>query len=78
MSKYVHTTNPKVQQIFEDLEKYREFCVDYGYKFDESTLYDMKHYAFQQYNKFIQHKNFKDQWMDDARKMNEQVTFDDA
>lgn len=78
MSKPNFQTNPKVQQIFEDLEKYRNFCVEYGYKFDEASLYDMKQYSFQQFNKFMQSKNFKDQWADDARKMNEVVTFDDA
>lgn len=56
-------------QLFEDLEKYKEFCADYGYKFDESNLYDMRNYSYQQFCKFITHKNFKDQWADDARKM---------
>ena len=75
MARYQHQSNPRVRQIFEDLEKYLEFCRDYGYKFDESTLYDMRSYAYQQYSKFTAHKNFKDQWADDARKMNV-VTFD--
>ena len=70
MTKVTQTTNPKVHQIFDDLEKYQEFCVEYGYKFDESTLYDMRSYAFQQFSKFLSHKNFKDQWADDTRKMN--------
>lgn len=75
MAKYQHQSNPRVRQIFDDLEKYREFCVDYGYKFDEATLYDMRNYVYQQFSKFSSHKNFKDQWADDARKMNT-VTFD--
>lgn len=70
MGKHVNQSNPKVQQIFDDLEKYREFCVDYGYKFDESTLYDMRNYSYQQFSKFIGHKNFKDQWAEDAKRMN--------
>ena len=37
--------NPKVHQIFEDLEKYKDFCVDFGYKYDEATLYDMRSYV---------------------------------
>lgn len=69
MAKQQHTSNPRVQQIFEDLEKYLAFCVTYGYKFDESTLYDMRNYAFQQYTKFVGSKNFKDQWAEDTRKM---------
>lgn len=76
MAKVQIETNPKVQQIFSDLEKYKEFCVDYGYKFDEATLYDMRHYAYQQYTKYIGHKNYKDQWAEDAKKM-EAITFED-
>lgn len=76
MSKHEVVSNPKLQQIFDDLDKYREFCVDYGYKFDESTLYDMRNYAYQQYTKFTGHKNFKDQWAEDTRRMNA-LTFED-
>jgi hypothetical protein len=56
--------------LFEGLEKYREFCADYGYKFDEATLGDMRSYVYQQYSKFLSGKNFKDQWLEDARKLN--------
>jgi hypothetical protein len=70
MAKPQFQSNPTVHQIFDDLEKYKEFCVDYGYKWDESTLYDMRNYAYQQYTKFAGHKNFKDQWAEDTRKMN--------
>ena len=75
MARYQHQSNPRVRQIFDDLEKYLNFCRDYGYKFDESTLYDMRNYAWQQYTKFAGNKNFRDQWADDARKMTV-VTFD--
>jgi hypothetical protein len=75
MSKPQVQSNPKVQQLFEDLEKYKEFCVWYGYKYDESSLYDMRNYAYQQYNKFVAHKNFKDQWAEDAKKMKPSVVF---
>jgi hypothetical protein len=70
MAKQIFQPNPRVHQIFDDLEKYRNFCVEYGYKFDESTLYDMRNYAYQQFSKFSSHKNFRDQWAEDARKMN--------
>lgn len=76
MGKQNIQTNPKVNQIFDDLDKYRQFCVDYGYKCDEASLYDMRNYAYQQFNKFIGHKNFKDQWSEDAKRMNA-VQFDD-
>jgi hypothetical protein len=49
-------------QIFEDLEKYKEFCVDYGYKFDEATLYDMRNYVYRQHSKQLAGKPVKYNW----------------
>jgi hypothetical protein len=54
--------NPKVKQIFEDLENYREFCVDYGFKFDEATLYDMRNFVYRQHTKQLAGKPAKDGW----------------
>jgi hypothetical protein len=70
MAKIKFQSNPRVNQIFDDLEQFRQFCVDWGYRFDESYLYNMRNYAFQQFNKYNSGKNFKDQWADDLRKMN--------
>jgi hypothetical protein len=68
MAKLQIQSNPRVNQIFDDLEKYLAFCQEYGYKFDEANLYNMRSYPYQQYSKFLSRKNFKDQWMDDARR----------
>ena len=54
--------NPKVKQIFEDLEKYRDFCVDHGFKFDEATLYDMRSFVYRQHTKQLAGKPAKDGW----------------
>ncbi len=54
--------NPKVAQIFDDLENYLAFCQDYGYKFDESTLYDMRSFVYRQFTKALGGKQAKDQW----------------
>lgn len=64
MAKQTFQSNPKVKNIFEDLEKYREFCVDYGYKFDEATLYDMRNYVYRQHSKQLTGKQVKDNWED--------------
>lgn len=68
MARPTFQTNPRVQQIFEDLEKYLEFCQDFGYKYDESTLYDMRSYVFRQHNKNQSGKYAKDSWAEDARR----------
>ncbi len=51
-------------QIFTDLENYREFCVDYGYKYDEATLYDMRSFAYRQFQKKAGGKDAKNNWDD--------------
>ena len=68
MAKATFTSNPKVRQIQNDLELYLEFCADYGYKYDEATLGDMRSYPFQQFSKYMSGRNFKDQWAADANK----------
>ena len=67
MAKPTFQSNPRVQQIFEDLENYLEFCVDYGYKYNEAELYDQRSYVYRQYTKFATGKVAKDQWQEHAR-----------
>ena len=64
MAKPTFQPNPRIRQIFEDLEKYLEFCQDYGYKFDESTMYDMRSFAFRQFQKNQAGKPAKDMWQE--------------
>ena len=68
MAKIVLKSNPRVAEIFEDLETYLEFCQDYGYRYNEADLYNFKSYAWQQYNKFSQSKNAKNMLWEDARR----------
>ena len=67
MAKPTFQSNPRVQQIFDDLEKYLEFCVDYGYKYNEAELYDQRSYVYRQYTKFATGKVAKDQWQEHTR-----------
>ena len=62
MSKSGNKSNNVVNQIFDDLEGYRNFCRLYGYKFDEAELYSNRSFAFRQYTKYMQGKPFKDMW----------------
>lgn len=54
--------NPKVVEIFEELEKFQEFCQDHGYRYNEADLHNFKSYAWQQYSKFAQGKNARNMW----------------
>ena len=69
MAKPQFTSNPRVAQIFEDLEQFLLFCQDYGYKYNEADLYNWKSYAFQQFSKYSQGKFAKDMWLQDARRV---------
>lgn len=69
MAKPTITSNPRVTQIFEDLEQFLLFCQDYGYKYNEADLYNWKSYAFQQFSKYSQGKFAKDMWLQDSRRV---------
>lgn len=69
MAKIAIKPNARTQQVWEDLDRFREFCQDYGYRFNEADLYNFKSYAFQQYNKFAQGKTAKNMWDEDLRRM---------
>lgn len=68
MAKPQIKSNPRVAELFDDLDQYLDFCKDYGYRFNEADLYNFKSYAWQQYSKFAQGKNAKNMWDEDLRK----------
>jgi len=57
-----------INKIFDDLDNFKEFCRDYGYRYNEKDLYNWKSYAWQQYNKLLNGKNVKDMWEQDSRR----------
>ena len=65
-------TSAQVKQIFEDLDNYRNFCRDHGYRFNEADLYNTKNYIFRQFQKFVAGKPVKNQWELDLVKFKEQ------
>jgi hypothetical protein len=67
MAKQTFQSNPRVRQLFEDLENYLEFCVEYGYKYNEAELYDQRSYVYRQYTKFATGKFARNQWQENAR-----------
>jgi hypothetical protein len=68
MGKQVYRPSARALAIHDDLNKFLDFCVEYGYRFNEGDLYNFKSYAWQQYNKFIQGKNAKNMWFEDSRR----------
>jgi hypothetical protein len=71
------SNNPKnslsrVKQIFDDLDNYRNFCRDHGYRFNEADLYSQRSYVYRQFQKFTSGKPVKNQWEVDIVKFREQ------
>jgi hypothetical protein len=69
MSKVTIRHNPQVAEVFDTLEKYLDFCREYGYRYSENDINNFRSYAWQQYTKFLAGKNFKNQWAEDAKKL---------
>jgi hypothetical protein len=57
LKKYLVMKN-EVRNIFEDLEVYKQFCVDYGYVYDERHLYNER----TPYGEFVRYQNGKTPW----------------
>ena len=62
MAKIKFQPNNRVHAIFDDLDKYRDFCVEYGFKFDEAELYSTKSYVYRQFTKHLSGKTVKSMW----------------
>jgi len=60
-------------QIFNDLDLYRNFCREYGYRFDERDLYSGQSYVWRQYQKSLAGRPVKDQWEADRIRFKEQA-----
>lgn len=67
MAKVAFKSNPRVHQIFDDLDSYLDFCKSHGYIFDERDLYSNKSYVYRQFTKFITGKPVKDMWEIDVK-----------
>jgi hypothetical protein len=69
MAKIAIKHNPRMTEIFDELDRFLTFCQDYGYRYNEADLHNFKSYAWQQYSKFSQNKNAKNMWDEDTRRL---------
>lgn len=53
--------------LFDDLEKYLQFCVEYGYPYNEATIYDQRSVACRHFNKWLNGKEPRNNWVEDAK-----------
>jgi hypothetical protein len=62
----------QIKQVFEDLDNFRNFCREYGYRFNERDLYSQKSHSFRQFQRAVAGKPVKNQWDIDLAKFKEQ------
>lgn len=60
LKKYL-VMKPEVTTIFDELDRYREFCVEYGYVYDEKHLYNDKT-PWGEYQRVLSGKYPKNNW----------------
>ena len=70
MAKFEGKRDNRVNQIFDDLERYLDFCKSYGYRYDEADLYSQRSYVYRQYSKFLAGKPVKDNWAANSENRN--------
>lgn len=57
--------NKTVNRVFDDLDAYREFCVEYGYVFDEADLYK-RNTTYAQFERHRRGDYVKNNWQADS------------
>lgn len=57
-------------QLFDDLDRYHQFCVEYGYPYNPATVYDPRVVASRQFTKWMQGKDARNNWVEDAKAFN--------
>lgn len=57
--------NRTVARVFEELDAYREFCVEYGYIFDEKDLYK-RNTIYGQFERARRGDRVINNWAEDA------------
>ena len=57
---------PDINKIFDDLDVYRAFCVEFGCIFDEKNLYDSRS-PWGQYDRYKRGHRVVNNWKEDRR-----------
>lgn len=59
--------NKNVNRVFNDLENFKSFCVEYGYSFNEADLYKRNTHAYSQYERVRRGEKIPNNWEVDDR-----------
>ena len=63
-------SNKKTSKVFDDLEAFQDFCVEYGYSYRTEDLYNNRSHVWRLYNqRFLQGKPVKNMWEIDGKRI---------
>ena len=65
---YQQNTKATVDRIFNDLEKFRAFCVEFGLQYNPANLYRENSNAYKDFVKYQKGRDPRNRWVDDAKK----------
>jgi hypothetical protein len=59
--------NQNVKRVFNDLENFKAFCVEYGFVFNEADLYKRSAHAYSQFERVRRGEKIPNNWDIDER-----------
>lgn len=70
IKQYQQNTKPAVDNLFDDLEQYQNFCREFGYVYNPAQLYKENVLAYKEFAKFRKGREPRNRWIEDAKKFN--------
>ena len=68
LKSYQQNTKATVDAIFDQLDQYREFCVNYGYSYNPAHLNKENNGTFKEFVKLQRGREPRNRWTEDAKK----------
>jgi len=65
---YQQNNKATVDAIFDQLEQYREFCVNYGYAYNPAHLNKENNGTYKEFVKLQRGREPRNRWIEDAKK----------
>lgn len=70
---YQQNTKPIVDKIFDDLERFQEFCVEFGHVCNPSVLYKENNGVYKDFLRYTtKGREPRNRWVEDAKKFQDE------
>lgn len=68
LKSYQQNNKAAVDKIFDDLEKFRAFCVEFGINYNPAHLYRENSNSYKDFVKYQKGREPRNRWIEDAKK----------